>query len=218
MEAAPITDIIFDLGNVLVAFDWAPAYEKLVPHLPPHRARLMKEDKAAFRALFREPARALEMGKIDFSAFHQHMTSVLDAPLGEEEFREIWCNIFSMNKDMVALGRQLSEPYRTWLASNTSRAHYRWVLESFPQVFFYRDAALSFELGVMKPAAEYYERALELFGIERSRSLFIDDLTENVTGAVAAGMNGIVFRNRTELLRQLRHLGVCVPNAGEEST
>ncbi len=217
MEEPAITDILFDLGNVLVTLEWDTAYRSLLPHLPVKQALLMKEDEAAFQALFREPVTALETGKINFREFHRHMTGILDVQVGDEAFRQIWCSIFRMKKDMVALGEQLSEHYRTWLASNTSRAHYRWVTERFPRVVFYRGAALSFELGVMKPAAEYYEKALALFGIERSRSVFIDDLAENVDGAVAAGMIGVLFRSRTELLQELQHLGVCVPNSGEES-
>jgi putative hydrolase of the HAD superfamily len=216
MKPTEITDIIFDLGNVLVTVDWTPAYRKLAPHLPPDRARLMREDEAGFQELFREPAAALETGRVDFAEFYSRMTSILDVQIPEKDFREIWCNVFSMKKDMVALGEQLSEHYQTWLASNTSRAHYRWIMESFPRVSFYREAALSFELGVMKPAVEYYDKALRLFGIEASRSVFIDDLSENVAGAVSAGINGVVFRGRSELLRELHEMGVRVPNPAEE--
>jgi putative hydrolase of the HAD superfamily len=165
--------------------------------------------------LVREPSVALETGRIDFHGYRKIVTDILGVELSEQEFRRIWCDIFRADRGMILLGRYLSRHYRTWLASNTSQTHYEWIVESFPEVVFFKDSALSFELGVMKPSREYYRRALNKFGIEAGSALFIDDLKENVDAAVQFGMIGILFRGRVELVQDLKELNVRVPDSKE---
>lgn len=207
-----IHHILFDLGQVLMPFDRQRSYDRVLPHLCPDKRELVTERRKDFEALLKESAIALETGRIDFGDFQRQVESVLETSIPPEEFHRIWCDIFWMDKKIVALGESLSERYGTWLVSNTSRVHYQWIIKKFPRVAFYRDAALSYELGVMKPAKEYYEKALEQFGIDPAHCVFIDDLKENVDGAVATGMSGIVFNHCAQLVEALKALGVgCLP-------
>jgi putative hydrolase of the HAD superfamily len=214
MDGKMIENIVFDLGNVLVPVNRRHAYVKLTPYLPPDMARLLREDVERFECLFEDPLVALETGAIDFHGFRLAVERILGIELDEDEFLEIWCDMFSVDEGMVALGESLSTTYNTWLASNTSLVHYAWIVERFPRVAFYRAAALSYELGVMKPDAAYYEKALFRLGIEPARSVFIDDRDENVSGARRAGMHGIVFKDRPRLLEELRGLGIAIPDQG----
>lgn len=206
-----ITDIIFDLGNVLVPFDREIAYNGLRPHLSPTAARRLDEDRADFEAQLKGPVAQLETGGIPFDEFRRIVCGILGVDLPTDEFMTIWCDMFSMDEGMVRLGEHLSARYGTWLASNTSKAHYEWIIGRFPRVAFYRGAALSYELGVMKPARSYYEKSLAQFGIDRKHAVFIDDLPQNVVSACAAGITGIIFKGRKQLLAELRLLGVEVP-------
>lgn len=210
-----IRHVLFDLGNVLVPVNWDRAFTRLVPHLPPDLADLCRKNRPGFEDLFTESAAALETGKIEFDEFHHMMLGVLRIDLDEEEFRDIFCRIFSLDQDMVELGEILSRRYGAWLVSNTSRVHYDYIVKTFPQVQFYRDAALSFEIGYVKPSPAYYEKAVQKFAIDPASAVFVDDLPENVDGAIRAGMTGIVFRNRTQLVHQLKSLGIEVPGAKE---
>lgn len=209
-----ITDVIFDLGKVLTPFDRTIAYRRLEPHISSDMLDLLRTDTASFERGFHEDALALETGRIDFAEFHKRVDAVLETGLTLEEFRLIWCDIFWVNNDMAALGHVLAEQYRVWLASNTSRAHYEWIIERFPQIRFYRDAALSFELGVMKPETAYFERALEKFGVDPASAVFIDDIEDNVTAARSVGMQGIVFEGYARLVDELTRLGLNVPRKG----
>jgi glucose-1-phosphatase len=210
-----INHILFDLGNVLVPVHWEIAFSKLLPHLPTEPARLLKEDRQAFMDLLNEPAIALETGVTNRDQFYGAVSDILGTDLNRNDFLEIWCNIFSLDEGMILLGESLSQSYGTWLGSNTSRIHYEYIIGKFPRVTFYKGAALSFDLGVMKPSAAYYEKAIEKFGIDPFQAVFVDDLTENVEGAVRAGITGIVFRNRNQLAQELQRLGVNVPEIGE---
>lgn len=219
MQAAtnkvPITDILFDLGRVLVPIDWNMAYTRLAPYLPDRLRLLMETDREAFQNLFLDSATELEMGRLGFDRFHQIVTHVLETRISLEEFHHIWCDIFRLDTRMVRLGRSLSRTYGTWLVSNTSEAHYQWIVTKFPEILFYRDAALSYKLGVMKPAAEYYQKALSLFRLNPASCVFIDDLSENVEGAVQAGMIGIVYKGTDQLLEELHNTGIAVSDLTE---
>lgn len=206
-----IEHIIFDLGNVIVPLDWSRAYQKLTPLLSPHHAETLQHNRRAFESLLAGPAIGLETGAIDFQEFKRRIVAALDLSVSVEVFHDIWCDIFTLDTDMVRLGEALSVNYGTWLASNTSEAHYRWIMDRYPSVVFYRKAALSYELGVMKPAALYFERAVELFGIRPSRAVFIDDSSANVEAAVNIGIKGVVFEGIGQLTEELRELDVKVP-------
>lgn len=205
-----ITDILFDLGKVLVPFDWNIALQRLLAFLPPYRARLLREDQGAFQDLFYDPAIALERGEIDFNQFHRIMSEVLDAKIPLKQFHLIWCDIFRVNLRMVRLGRALSERYGTWLVSNTSEVHYQWIIGKFPEILFYKGAALSYEMGVMKPDAKYYEKVMSLFRLSAPHCVFIDDMTDNVQGAIRAGMAGIVYKSTDQLIEALESIGIIV--------
>lgn len=206
-----ITNILFDLGNVLVPVHWERAIEQLLPHLSPEKAELLRSDRSAFQELIREPAVALETGQLELAGFYRAVSEILGLALPMDEFHRIWCDIFSLDEGMVSLGERLARKYGTWLLSNTSAAHYQWIIHRFPRVAFYRAAALSYELGVMKPARVYYERALHRLDIEPEQSVFVDDLPENVEGAIRTGIHGIVFTGRADFVRELRILGIEVP-------
>ena len=207
-DSRQILDVLFDLGNVLVRFDWDIALRRLAPYLPADMARLLKRDKQAFKMLFHKAGAALERGEIDFDEFHRIMSDRLAINIEKKQFYRIWCDIFELDEDMASLGEELSKDYGTWLVSNTSEAHYQWIIKRFPRVLFYRDAALSFELGVMKPSEKYYSLLIEKFGIDPVSAVFIDDIQENVEGAIRAGMTGIVFRGQDQLVTELGILGV----------
>jgi putative hydrolase of the HAD superfamily len=63
-------------------------------------------------------------------------------------------------------------------------------------------------VGLRKPEAAIYKRALDILGRPAERVLFIDDRPENVAGALSAGMKGIVFKGADGLRDELVSLGV----------
>jgi putative hydrolase of the HAD superfamily len=63
-------------------------------------------------------------------------------------------------------------------------------------------------LGLRKPDAAIYKRALDILGRPAKRILFIDDRAENVAGAASVGMMGTQFVGADALRRELVSLGV----------
>lgn len=61
----------------------------------------------------------------------------------------------------------------------------------------------SFEAGMRKPEARFFEHVVDRIGFLPKDMVFVDDKVENVNAALALGMHGIVFKNRAELTCQL---------------
>lgn len=89
--------------------------------------------------------------------------------------------------------RLRSSGYRTVILSNLPRPlgtrlrARKGFLDRFDHVTF------SYELGCVKPQREIYEDAIRGAGVAAQEALFIDDRTENIEGAVAAGLNAELY-------------------------
>jgi putative hydrolase of the HAD superfamily len=58
---------------------------------------------------------------------------------------------------------------------------------------FFERIVDSLDIGVRKPEVAAYKAAVDLLGVPADRVLFIDDLTANIDGAKAAGLQGFRF-------------------------
>jgi putative hydrolase of the HAD superfamily len=73
---------------------------------------------------------------------------------------------------------------------------------------FFKVALSSCYVGLRKPQAAMYRRAIDILGVPARRILFIDDRQENVDGATAEGMKSIRFTGETALRSELVDLSV----------
>ncbi len=67
----------------------------------------------------------------------------------------------------------------------------RWMADFQARVF-------SCEVGLVKPEPEIYRRCLEALGALPGETVFLDDVARNVEGAVAQGIQGLLFRSARE--------------------
>ena len=69
-------------------------------------------------------------------------------------------------------------------------------------------AHASYEFKARKPDVAVYRRLVARYGIPPEQALHIDDNPEFVNGAIAAGVQGIIFRTLPELVDTLSALGL----------
>jgi FMN phosphatase YigB (HAD superfamily) len=62
----------------------------------------------------------------------------------------------------------------------------------------------------MKPHREIYDHAVQRTGLPATEVFFVDDKPENVAGAVAAGMDAVLFTTVPQLEADLRQRGVTL--------
>ena len=70
---------------------------------------------------------------------------------------------------------------------------------------------VSADWGMLKPEREIFDKLAELYQLDLTECVFIDDSSVTIEGAIRAGLQGIVFHDDvTELRQELNLLGVPV--------
>ncbi len=200
----PFDVILFDVGGVLLTNGWDHR----------ERAAAMKHfhlDPAAFEARHLAPYDAWERGVIPLKSY-------LDATVFYEPRRFSQDDFFGfmLNQSKLlpngALGIleeiAASDKCMVGALNNEARETNEFRFESFGLRHSFDVALSSCYLGLRKPEPAIYRRALDILGRPAERILFIDDRTENVAGAEAAGMKAIVFEGADALRDELVSLGV----------
>jgi putative hydrolase of the HAD superfamily len=140
--------------------------------------------------------------------FYERAVALLGARLSYDEFAAAYIDVFSRNQPAIDLLKKLKGRYKLVLLSNTDPLRFGFVRERFPDVLFFDDYVLSYEVKALKPGPEIYKEALRRAAVPPSACVFIDDMEENIDGAAALGIRTIHYGSDTDLGRELRSLGV----------
>lgn len=164
---------LFDIGKVLLDFDFLPSLARLLPPgLIPRLDRV---------ATLLDRRHEFETGALDPDEFVTWALAELHSPATPDEFRDAWRNVFFPIKPMWETVHQLaSAGHRLILFSNTNALHCPWVFGEFPEFQRFKEAVLSFEVGAMKPEPRIYQHAIDTYGLDPARTRYIDDLPENI--------------------------------------
>lgn len=164
---------LFDLGRVLLDFNFEPSLERLFPPGTP--------DSAARMERLMERKDEFEAGRIDVESYVTWALDVLDTDATPEEFRHAWQQIFTRNEPMWECVRKLAaDGHRLIIFSNTNAIHCPWVFEEFPEFSLFPEAVLSYQTGFVKPDPEIYHYAIREHGLVPEETLYIDDLPQNI--------------------------------------
>ena len=179
--------VVFDLGKVLVDFDYHIAIPRIAAHslLPP------AEIKSFF---FQSPLLVdYECGRLTRRDFFELARRTTGFRGTFEEFGEFFADIFTPIPPMIKLHAGLHRRgVPTYLFSNTNDLAVEHVRRSFP---FFRDFdgyIFSYEVGAMKPDAKIYEALEKLTGRHGAEILYLDDRPENVAGGAARGWQAVL--------------------------
>ncbi len=164
---------LFDLGRVLLDFNFEPSLARLFPPGTP--------DAAARLNRLMERKDEFEAGRIDTESYITWALEVLDTPVTQDQFRHAWQQIFTPNEPMWETVRKLAgEGHRLILFSNTNAIHCPWVFEEYPEFSLFPEAVLSYQTGFVKPEPEIYHHAIRQHGLVPEETLYIDDLPQNI--------------------------------------
>jgi len=199
-----IKALIFDLGGVIVPFDFRRGYaamERLCP-LP------AAEIPGRIRSTGLVPR--YETGQISSEAFVEELCRALDLRIGFDEFRELWSVIFLPGSLIPGdFLRALRQRYRLVALSNTNQLHFGQVRESYPEIAHFDDLVLSYQVGCAKPDRRIYEEAIARAGCLASECLFIDDVEAFVEGGRAAGLQAVRFEGLEQLQAEFQARGIA---------
>jgi glucose-1-phosphatase len=198
MRMSKIEAVIFDLGRVLVSVDITRGIFGLFGH------SLANGTEAAVAEMMREPAyAAYNAGNLSPELFYQTMKKKFSLEVDFAEFARQWCDVFDPMEGMDELVTQLHGRVRLGLLSDTDPLHWDYIQKRFAFVSLIDRPTLSFETGFRKPTKEAYLAAVRNVGVEAQRCLYVDDLMENVRGAVNAGLEAVQFTGVDALRQEL---------------
>ena len=197
--------IIFDFGNVVGFFDYRKTLRRLAPFTD------LSDEEMIARVYDAAIEDELENGVIGTPAALERIRSLWQLRCDIHFLAESIADIFWPNPEVCTLVPQLRPRYRVLLGSNTNDIHARQFRSQFADVLSHFDAlVLSFEIGCRKPKAGFYAHCQKLAEADPAEIVFIDDLPANIEAAKTHGWHGILYRPGSNLVNQLRGLGVSV--------
>jgi len=198
-----ISTIISDLGKVVLWFDNTIFYRKMTEHCD----KSVDEMRAIIHGHF-EIIELFDAGALTPRQFYERAVALLGVRIGYDEFVAAFVDVFSRNQPVIDLFRRIKGRHKLILLSNTDPLRFGFVREHFPDIFFFDDYVLSYEVRALKPGPEIYREALKRAGVPPASCVFVDDLEENIAGAAALGLKTVFYKPDTDLERELRPLGV----------
>ena len=206
MENRPVRVVISDLGRVLLDFDNDIFLRKMRRY-----SSLTVEEMRGAAPMYLPVLREFESDRISPSEFYHQMSSILGAVVEQNTFYAHYNNIFSLDSSVSSLLKSLKRTYRLILLSNTDRMRYGFITASFPEIFFFDDYVLSYEVGAVKPEPAIYRAALDLAQTPPGECLFIDDLSENLETAGRLGIRTVHKYPGVDLRSELENSGITFP-------
>ena len=164
-------------------------------------------ERDAVRELFRERGeglallRRLERGAVTDTDFERDFGGMLGVS-PEGLIDRLFAGLGPDEAMIGAVGAAREAGVPTGLISNSWGTG---IYDRAPMAIF--DATvISGDVGLHKPQPEIYELGAERLGVPADRCVFVDDLRENIDGAEAVGMAGVLHRESAETIRRLEEL------------
>jgi putative hydrolase of the HAD superfamily len=195
-----IKNIVFDIGKVLIDFD----YTSLLAFLNDHGIEY--EDKADL--MLKMELVRYERGEMSSDEFLANLNGLLKRPAHRDELFNLWTQIFFPVPEMLAAAEQLMVTHRVYLLSNNSDLHWEYLKQKFQIHELARGTIVSHEVGARKPDPEIYRIAEREFSLRPTETVFIDDMQENAAGAERCGWHAIHHQSPRATLDSLQALSV----------
>lgn len=198
-----IRTIIFDLGKVIIPFDFNRGYIRM--------AQLAGCEPAEIPERLRQydSVQRFESGAIEPAAFVEEISKIIGVDCEYDQFCEIWSSIFLPEPLLPdSLLEALHRRYRMVLLSNTNAIHFPMVRERYPILRHFDAYILSHEVRAMKPSPRIYEAAVAAAQCLPEECFFTDDIAAYVEGAKRYGIDAVQFENAEQIQRELKKRGV----------
>ena len=197
-----IKTIIFDIGNVLIDFDWDGFMLREFPDADENLIAKLDED-------------VWQGGRWDRLDAGDDPQDVINNivnydPAHEKELRKIFADVGDTLRKRAATPSWLKElksrGYKLLYLSNYSR----YVMNLNPDVLDFLPlldgGIFSCDVKLIKPDPKIYEALAKKYDLVPSECVFIDDLEKNIKGAKDFGFHGIRFLNLKQAQEDLNNL------------
>ena len=207
-----IKAVAFDIGKVLLDFDYSILVRKLAPQTQ------WGEDELN-DYLNQSPLLArYESGELSSSKFFEQIKGETGFRGSEAGFAALFEDIFTPISGMIDLHRQIAQSgIPTFTFSNTNEMAVRYIARTYDFWPIFKGHILSYEVGALKPGAKIYEALEECSGFTGREIAYLDDLPENCAAAGERGWQVCCHKDVSYSREFFRELGVLNPSSNPDS-
>jgi putative hydrolase of the HAD superfamily len=195
--------IFFDLGKVLIHFDFRRGYRAL-EGLCPYTAAEIPRRLAGTGLVER-----FETGRVEPRDFVDQICRILELKVDFDQFSVIWSSIFTDILIPQSMLEGLGRRYRLVLVSNTNALHFEMIRQTYGSLLRYFDQlVLSYEVHAMKPMPEIFQAAVDAAGCRPDECFYTDDIVAYTEAAKRMGIDAVTFESRIQLEGEMRRRGI----------
>ena len=184
------TIVAFDLGKVLVDFDYSIARaqnRRARGPRPPWSWKFIGDSGITVK---------YELGLVTRREFFEQARQAIGFYGTFEEFGEFFADIFTEIPLMIELHAGLRRRgVPTYIFSNTNDLAIEHIRRNFPFFKMFDGYIFSCKVGAMKPDAKIYEALEKLAGRRGGDIVYLDDRPENVAAGAARGWRAILHES-----------------------
>lgn len=198
-----ISTVLFDVGGVLLTNAWDHAERAAA-------AQTFNLDAAAFEARHAPLAAPLELGALGLDQYLDIAVFDQPRPFSRAQFVDFIhaCSQPMLESLKVLEGLAQCERARLAVLNNEGRDLNQYRIAHFGLTRYFSVFCSSCYLGVRKPDAEIYVRALAILQVNPCDCLFVDDREENLVAPRALGLDSLRFTSAAQLRQQLSARGL----------
>lgn len=200
-----VTNVVFDIGNVLIRWDPTLLYSRLFPDTA-RRDWFLREICSPAWNLEMDRGQPFAEGIAERVARHPEWAEEIRA--WDEHWHEMVPGAVDGTVSILEALREAGVP--TFAITNFSAEKFAECLDRFPFLRGFRDTVVSAHEGLVKPDPAIYRVFLDRNDLDPASCLFVDDVPENVLGARSVGMNAVPFTSPGRFAADLAAHGISV--------
>ena len=195
--------VVFDLGKVLVDFDYSQAARRIA-------ARSSTAPERVQQFIDHSPLLArYESGQLTTPEFFQEVCRATGFAGSLSEFSEYFADIFTEMPETIALHARLrGDGIPVYLFSNSNDLAISHIRRRFPFFAQFDDYIISYERGALKPHAPIYEAVERAALCTGADIAYLDDRPENVAAGAARGWRTVLHQSASQTTQALRSWGL----------
>lgn len=191
--------VVFDLGKVLLDFDYSRAAKSLAARSTASSdeiKRLLNQSPLLFR---------YETGLMSKQEFYEAVRTATGFRGNLAEFGHLFGDIFDAMPEMIELHREVRKRgIPTYIFSNTNELAVTHIREHFPFFGDFDAYIFSYEHGAMKPDGKLYEVVEQKSGQHGEKIIYIDDRPENIAAGAVRGWQVVLQETPVKTRAALR--------------
>jgi 2-haloacid dehalogenase len=194
-----ISHIVFDIGKVLIGYDTEIPYLRLIPDEVERRHFLAEVCSPAWN-VEQDRGRTWTEAEAELTALYPDKAPLIRA------FRQNWHHMVgpAMEDSVAIMRRFIAYGHDVTLLTNFASDTFRESQKRWDFLNETRGVTVSGDAKLIKPDPAIYHLHEKTFGLDPSRTLFIDDSLPNILAAHSCGWHGAHFTGAAALEEELR--------------